>query len=164
MKRKLSLQNMYGMRLVFQISEVANFLGVFSRSVRRWLSAPPLHQHRSRYFVIWQCRKPGFEPRLPGNGVTRVKPSENSDVKRIKTRRKARRTPARYAKQENGTQKCSTHRRCCEPGNFTTQDLVGHHERSQRIFRASHQGRPGKAALRSCEAGKRTSGRSGWNC
>ena len=28
MKRKLSLQNMYGMRLVFQISEVANFLGV----------------------------------------------------------------------------------------------------------------------------------------
>jgi len=41
MKRKLSLQNMYGMRLVFQISEVANFLGISSRSVRRWCPRRP---------------------------------------------------------------------------------------------------------------------------
>jgi hypothetical protein len=71
---------------------------------------------------------------------------ENSDAKRIKARRKARRTPARYAKQENSAQKC-TRRRCREPGNFATRVLVGHHEGSQRIFRASYQGRPGNAAL-----------------
>src|SRR5580704_855846 len=99
----------------------------------------------------------GFEAQV-------IKPSENSDAKRIKARRKARRTPARYAKQENSAQKCSTRRRCREPGNLATRVLVGHHERSQRIFRASLQGRPGNAALRSREAGKRAFGRSGWNC
>src|SRR5271166_5367037 len=81
-----------------------------------------------------------------------IKPSENSNAKRIETRRKARRTPARYAKQENGTQKCSTRRRCREPGNFAARVLIGYHERSQRIFRVSHQGRPGNAPLRSREA------------
>ena len=50
----------------------------------------------------------------------------NSNAKRIETRRKARRTPARYAKQEDSTQKCSTRRRCREPGNFAARVLVGH--------------------------------------
>src|ERR1700730_12783087 len=92
----------------------------------------------------------GFEAQV-------IKPSENSDAKRIKTRRKAWRTPARYAKQENSTQRFSTCRRCHEPGHIPARLLVGHRERFQRIFRASLQGRPDNAALRSREAGKRSS-------